>query len=127
MNKNPLSDKQTRWIVLLCLILIAVMIAMPVSASFAEPDFGEIDAFVETQMRELRIPGLALAIVQHDQIVYLQGEARAGKQAELEDVRLQPVVDRARERVAAGALGFRHRPRAYNRPLQSFAGIREAS
>jgi len=77
MKQNLLFDKQTRWIVLLCLILVAVMITMPVSASFAEPDFGEIDAFVESQMRELRIPGLALAIVQDDQIVYLQGYGNA--------------------------------------------------
>jgi len=39
----------------------------------AAPDFAAIDTYIESQMRDLRIPGLALGIVQGDQIVHLKG------------------------------------------------------
>jgi CubicO group peptidase (beta-lactamase class C family) len=41
-------------------------------------DFSEVDAYIEAQMDDLNIPGLALGIVQGDQIVYMQGYGRAG-------------------------------------------------
>lgn len=44
----------------------------------AAPTFAAIDAHIERQMRELRIPGLALAIVQGDQVVHLKGFGVAG-------------------------------------------------
>ena len=37
------------------------------------PDFAAIDAFVESERQALRIPGLALGIVQGDRIVHLKG------------------------------------------------------
>jgi len=37
------------------------------------PDFAAIDRYIEQEMREQRIPGLALGIVQGDQIVHLHG------------------------------------------------------
>ena len=39
----------------------------------AGPDFAAVDAYVEARMKEKRIPGLALAIVQGDQVAYLKG------------------------------------------------------
>src|SRR5437763_12755872 len=39
----------------------------------AEPDFAAIDAYVEGQMKETSIQGLALAIVQGDRIVHIKG------------------------------------------------------
>jgi len=39
----------------------------------SSPDFAAIDRYIEQEMRDLRIPGLALGIVQGDQIVHLQG------------------------------------------------------
>jgi len=45
--------------------------AMPTRNSL--PDFAAIDAYVDGQMREQRLPGLALGIVQGDQIVHLKG------------------------------------------------------
>ena len=39
----------------------------------ATPDFAAIDRYVEAQMGEQRIPGLALGIVKGDQIVHLRG------------------------------------------------------
>ena len=38
-----------------------------------EPDFAAIDAYVEAQMKDLHLPGLALGIVRADQIVHLKG------------------------------------------------------
>ena len=45
------------------------------------PDFAAIDSHVQDTMRALRIPGLALAIVQGDQIVHLTGFGVAGPMA----------------------------------------------
>lgn len=39
----------------------------------SDPTFAAIDAYLESQMADLRIPGLALGIVQGDQIVHLKG------------------------------------------------------
>src|SRR5215212_5547681 len=37
------------------------------------PDFAAIDAYVQSEMQAARLPGLALGIVQGDQIVHLKG------------------------------------------------------
>ncbi len=64
-------------LVMLALLTLAVLLptvsagAMPIRNSLT--DFDAIDAYVDAQMRELRIPGLALGIVQGDQIVHLKG------------------------------------------------------
>jgi CubicO group peptidase (beta-lactamase class C family) len=45
-------------------------------------DIGSLDAFIEAQMRQNRIPGMAVAITQGDRILYLQGYGKAaGNQA----------------------------------------------
>lgn len=41
------------------------------------PDLERLDAFIEDQMRQNRIPGLALAITQGDRILYLRGYGNA--------------------------------------------------
>jgi CubicO group peptidase (beta-lactamase class C family) len=48
--------------------------AKPVSEN---TDYDAIDAYVEGQMRRLKIPGASLAIVEGDQIVHLRGFGRA--------------------------------------------------
>jgi CubicO group peptidase (beta-lactamase class C family) len=56
-------------------IIILVMGGLPlysVSAS-AEPDFSEIDAYIQLQMKNSLIPGVSLAITHQDQIVHLRG------------------------------------------------------
>jgi len=69
-------------LVMLALLALAVLLpgasagAMPTRNS--PPDFAAIDAYIEAQMRDLRIPGLALAIVEGDQIVHLKGFGVAG-------------------------------------------------
>ena len=43
----------------------------------AAASYGAIDAYVEKQMRRLKIPGVSLAIVEGDEIVHLRGFGRA--------------------------------------------------
>jgi CubicO group peptidase (beta-lactamase class C family) len=57
-------------IVLTCLASFTAL-ASPLQAN--GPDFAAIDAYVEAQMKDIRIPGLALGIIQGDQIVYTKG------------------------------------------------------
>jgi hypothetical protein len=47
--------------------------ATPAPATPAGPDFAAIDAYVAAEMRDQRIPGLALGITHGDQIVHLKG------------------------------------------------------
>lgn len=54
-------------------MVITFMTTTSARAVFADNGSDEIDNFVEAQMRELHIPGLALAIVQGDQVMYLKG------------------------------------------------------
>ena len=61
------------------LLLLTVAVCMvPTLTSYADPpaagspDFVAIDAYLDREMRELRIPGLALGIVHDDAIVHLQ-------------------------------------------------------
>ena len=43
-------------------------------------DYEAIDSYVEEQMRANRVPGLAIGIVQGDQILYLRGYGKADAQ-----------------------------------------------
>ena len=47
------------------------------ASSTRKPDFAKIDMYAQTQLEKSRIPGLALGIVQGDQIVHLKGIGRA--------------------------------------------------
>ena len=52
--------------------------ARVLSTTPSTPDFAAIDDYVEGRMRELRIPGLAMGIVEGDRIVHLKGFGIAG-------------------------------------------------
>jgi CubicO group peptidase (beta-lactamase class C family) len=54
---------------LLCLTPSAVGAASPINA---DPNFAAIDAYLEGQVKDLNLPGLALAIVHGDQIAHLK-------------------------------------------------------
>lgn len=43
----------------------------------SEPDFSAVDEYVEAQMKMLKIPGLALVVVQGDQVIYAKGYGQA--------------------------------------------------
>jgi len=62
----------------IALAIFALAICLSATAGAARaapagPDFAAIDRYIEQEMRDQRIPGLALGIVQGDQIVHLQG------------------------------------------------------
>ena len=62
-------------------VAFALVMVQPTHASVTEtgvtytnaPDFAAIDRYVEQEMQATRLPGLALGIVQGDQIVHLKG------------------------------------------------------
>jgi CubicO group peptidase (beta-lactamase class C family) len=66
---------------MLALLLLALSLIGSAPVTAAQPaasDFAAIDAYIETQMGDLRIPGLALGIVEGEQIVHLKGFGVAG-------------------------------------------------
>lgn len=66
----------TQRFTLLTLVLVLCIASFPARtllATGSPSDFGTIDAYIEAQMKEIGLPGLALGIVHGDQIVYLQG------------------------------------------------------
>jgi len=69
---------------LVMLALLTLAVPLPAASAGAmstrngPTDFAAIDAYVEQQMRDLRIPGLALGIVQGEKIVHLKGFGVAG-------------------------------------------------
>jgi CubicO group peptidase (beta-lactamase class C family) len=73
-----------RLLPVLMLAMLALAVVLPAVSARALPttntptDFGAIDAYIEQQMHDLHIPGLALGIVQDDQIVHLKGFGIAG-------------------------------------------------
>lgn len=70
------------------LILVTIlMVCLPIMAGFfpaqAQPlpgilNMDAVDAYVLSQVKSLKIPGLALAIVQGDQVAYMRGYGQAG-------------------------------------------------
>ena len=68
--------------------LVAACLIAPASAfgeasRTAEPDFAAIDAYIQEEMRDVHIPGLALGIVHGNEVVHLQsfGEADSSGRA----------------------------------------------
>lgn len=59
---------------------------------------GDIDRFIAAQMAAQRIPGLALALIQGDQVVYLQGYGTAGAN--------QPVTPQTQFHIASLSKSF---------------------
>ena len=60
-------------IVIASLICLASSTVLASASQVANPDFAAIDKFIEKEMRAQRIPGLALGIVQGNQIIHLKG------------------------------------------------------
>jgi len=65
----------TPWV---CLLLAGMSpLAGKATASGSKTDYEAVDAYIMARMRADRIPGVALAIVKGDQVVYLKGYGRA--------------------------------------------------
>jgi CubicO group peptidase (beta-lactamase class C family) len=61
---------------LFALVVLGMSQALATGNSLSQadsPDFDAIDAYVQEQMQEMRIPGAALGIVKGDEIVHLEG------------------------------------------------------
>ena len=58
-------------------VLIAFPLLVEPAAANPTPDMASIDAYLEQEMREVRIPGLALGIVHNDEVVHLRGFGEA--------------------------------------------------
>jgi CubicO group peptidase (beta-lactamase class C family) len=76
------STTKTRWM-LTTLLMVCLLVTMPDSPSNARglqggTDFSAVDAYVERQMEALKIPGLALSIVQGNQVAYMHGYGKSG-------------------------------------------------
>jgi CubicO group peptidase (beta-lactamase class C family) len=75
MNIRTLKRRMP--VLTLALLILAVLLpavsAGAMSTTNSPPDFAAIDRYIEAEMREQHIPGLALGIVQGDQIVHLKG------------------------------------------------------
>ena len=56
--------------------LVAPTSSLRASAS-PDPDLASIDAYIEKEMRDVRIPGLALGIVHNEKVVHLRGFGEA--------------------------------------------------
>jgi len=63
--------KITSIVILLACLASSTAFASPSQATV--PDFAAIDAYVEAQMKDIHIPGVAIGIIQGDQIVYAKG------------------------------------------------------
>lgn len=75
---NPLRQWIASRLLLWCAVLL--LAAAPVSAQDADVEtFARIDAHVERVMAMLDIRGVAIGIVQGDDVVYLKGYGRAGE------------------------------------------------
>jgi CubicO group peptidase (beta-lactamase class C family) len=57
--------------------LVASPLILERASANPGPDFASIDAYIEKEMREVHIPGLALGILHHDEVVHLRGFGEA--------------------------------------------------
>src|SRR5215212_2650030 len=73
---NALTRSTVRYAIALASLVVALgHLTAPAAAAPRSdaPDFAAIDAYVQAKMQAARVPGLALGIVQGDQIVHLKG------------------------------------------------------
>lgn len=80
MDTNNRSISSFVWKTSLIVIgLLAMTNILPAHADSIRngTEYSVVDAYVEAQMKALRVPGLALAIVQGNQVVYVKGDGRA--------------------------------------------------
>ncbi|HEU5098656.1 MAG TPA: serine hydrolase domain-containing protein [Roseiflexaceae bacterium] len=65
--------------IVLAIVLVAATTPLPSSTNTVSPlDTGAIDRFLAAQLAAQRVPGLALAIVHYEDVVYLNGYGAAG-------------------------------------------------
>lgn len=93
---NPMN-KFFRPIFIFLSVLIVIIFNLNSSAN--QPDLGgRIDRFITTQMKTHHLPGLALAITQNDQVLYVQGYGTANND--------QPVTPQTQFLIASVSKSF---------------------
>ncbi len=63
---------------LLILLPIGQAAARPNGTALISPDLGAVDAYLRSQMQRHALKGMAAAITQGDEVIYLQGFGSAG-------------------------------------------------
>jgi CubicO group peptidase (beta-lactamase class C family) len=85
-RRTTMSTRTIRRSVTLALGALFALVVLGMSQALATgnsssqtdgPDFDAIDAYVQEQMQEMRIPGAALGIVKGDEIIHLEGFGEA--------------------------------------------------
>jgi len=72
--------KRAIWILSTCLLIFTFSQAVFASPSLAIPFAAEdMDAFIQSQMRRHNLPGVAVAVTQGEEIIYMQGFGKAAK------------------------------------------------
>src|SRR5690242_17291347 len=79
---NPVIRRQVGiGAVLLIVALIALVVSAaeqsPSAVPLSAPDWSAVDAYIEARRQAAQIPGIALAVVHDEKIVYLQGYGAA--------------------------------------------------
>ena len=70
-HPNPCIRNSAVTLLVLCLALMALSTPAYAQPSAAEADFATVDDYLESQRQALDIPGMAVAIVQGDQVAHL--------------------------------------------------------
>jgi CubicO group peptidase (beta-lactamase class C family) len=74
-----MTEKKTEMKLIKIISLVILLACLASSTAFASPsqttvpDFAAIDTYVQEQMKDIHLPGVAIGIIQGDQIVYLKG------------------------------------------------------
>ena len=82
MFQDDFQTQRARWWLRIALGIIILMLIVPAkkaAASESQMDFSTLDAVVEAQMEKHGLPGVAIAIIEGDQVVYSQGYGRADR------------------------------------------------
>ena len=65
--------------IVIFILLVLAMFPARAKANPASNDFSAVDAYIEAQKKSLHIPGIAVAIIQGDQITYMRGYGDSGR------------------------------------------------
>jgi CubicO group peptidase (beta-lactamase class C family) len=82
MNQARLNTLSPGWIFRSALTILLFFVIFPSLVTAAPAnlnDMSELDAIIEAQMQKHGLPGVAIAIIDGDQVVYSQGYGRAGR------------------------------------------------
>lgn len=82
MKQDSFHTQKTQWLIKSVLTIILIIMIVPqitVAAPTNPMDFSALDAIVEAQMQKHGLPGVALAIIDGDEVVYSQGYGKADR------------------------------------------------